>query len=388
MPIELWPPLNVIRSHLEPGEAPPAPQQQPDAGAGSPPQGMRDVDLQLPLAELARRRQVLAARNFNARWEPGRIVSVLHEGRLLGVLLDRKLPTGDGKGVRWQGFMAASEADWAGAHDVLLEPTDEPFEPLFGLIQAWNQVSLAPMPQQVARVQGEVSATRLAAIRAVHDEHVNGTPLATPPEPGHIALRSVGGGHFTVLSGTPLGGPDDVRAAYQQLYREAAAHLSASVPDEPPVALAQHAPNVPHAPHISPAPPASAGSGVAGEGALGRLRRWFGADAWVRPALALLALVVVVQNVALWGGRDPSQGEDDVRFRSVPVEPAGASADLGMVWKPGVTVQESMRLLRSIDADVVAGPDDKGTWYLRVPDVNESTTALSASPLVASVGPP
>lgn len=377
MPIELWPPLSVIRSHLEPDAAPPAPQADAaEAGGTATPQGAPDIDLQLPLAELARRRQVLAARNFNARWEPGRIVSVLHEGRLLGVLLDRKLPGGGG---RWQGFMAASEADWASAHDVLLEPTDEPFEPLFGLIQAWNQVSLAPAPQQVARVQGEVSATRLAAIRAVHDEHVNGTPLAIEPEPGHIALRSVGGGHFTVLSGTPLG-KDDVRAQYQQVYRDAAERLSASVPATPPAALAQQAPLAPPTPSVP--------SGSTGGGMLGRLRRWFGADAWARPALAMLALVVVVQNVALWGGRDAAQEEDEVRFRAVPVEPAGASADLGVVWKAGVTVQESMKLLRSIDADVVAGPDDKGTWYLRVPDVNESTTALSASPLVASVGPP
>ena len=244
MPIELWPPLSVIRSHLAPGQVSPAPQA--DAGDQAvAPQGTRDIDLQLPLAELARRRQVLAARNFNARWEPGRIVSVLHEGRLLGVLLDRKLPEGGGKGVRWQGFMAASEADWAGAHDVLLEPTDEPFEPLFGLIQAWNQVTLAPMPQQVARVQGEVSATRLAAIRAVHDEYVNGTRLAIEPEPGHIALRSVGGGHFTVLSGTPLA-EDDVRLPYQQLYRDAALRLSASVPAAPPATLARQAP--PHTP--------------------------------------------------------------------------------------------------------------------------------------------
>ncbi|MBS0453313.1 MAG: hypothetical protein JSS14_18630 [Proteobacteria bacterium] len=376
MPIELWPPLSVIRSHLEPGGAPPA--ARPDADGAPTAQGMRDVDidLQLPLAELARRRQVLSARNFNARWEPGRIVSVLHEGHLLGVLLDRKLPEGGGQGVRWQGYMAAGEADWASAHDVLLEPTDEPFEPLFGLVQAWNQVILAPTPQQVARVQGEVSATRLAAIRAVHDEYVNGTPLTIEPEPGHIALRTVGGGHFTVLSGTPLG-QDDVRSQYQQLYRDAAARLSASVPAAPPAVLAQQTPNAPATP-----------AGQAGQGVLGRLRRWFAADAWARPALALLALVVVVQNVALLGGRDAAQDEEEVRFRSVPVAPAGATADLGVVWKPEVTVRQSMQLLRSIDADVVAGPDDKGTWYLRVPDVNESTTALSASPLVASVGPP
>lgn len=381
MPIELWPPLDVIRSHLEPEAQAGARLAGHEGLSGAVPEGAAtSIDLQLPLAELARRRQVLAARNFNARWEPGRIVSVLHEGRLLGVLLDKRLPGGE----RWQGFMAASEADWAGAHDVLLEPTDEPFEPLFGLIQAWNPVRLSPVPQQVARVQGEVSATRLAAIRAVHDEHVNGTPLAIDPEPGHIALRSAGGGHFTVLTGTPLAGEDDVRAPYQQLYREAAARLTAGVPARPPAALSS-----PTAPTAAGSVPHSAVS-AQGAGLLDRRRRWFRTDAWARPALAVLALVVVVQNLALWNGRDGAQEEqgDDVRFRAVPVEPAGASADLGVVWKPGVTMQDSIRLLRSIDADVVAGPDEKGTWYLRVPDVKESTTALSASPLVASVGPP
>ena len=376
MPIELWPPLSVIRSHLEPkaqeaGSSTTTGQATPGPAAADAP----GIDLALPLAELARRRLVLAARNFNARWAPGRIVSVLHEGHLLGVLLDKKLP---GSSERWQGFMAASEADWASAYDVLLEPSDEPFEPLFGLIQAWNQVSLAPLAQQVARVQGEISATRLAAIRAVHDEYVNGTPLAIEPEPGRIALRSVGGGHFSVLSGTPLAREDDERAQYQQLYREAAARLSAAT-SSIGISSASKPPATP------PGAPAQARS-AAGQGLLGRLRRWFGADAWVRPALATLALVVVVQNLALFGGGGAP--EDEVRFRAVPVEPAGASADLGVIWKAGVSVQDSMQLLRSIDADVVAGPDDKGTWYLRVPDVKESTTALSASPLVASVGPP
>ena len=75
----------------------------------------------------------MAQRAFTARWAPGRLVSVLHEGRLLGVLLDKCV-----HGELWQGWMAASEADWASAFDVLLEPGDEPFEPMFGLIQAWN----------------------------------------------------------------------------------------------------------------------------------------------------------------------------------------------------------------------------------------------------------
>jgi hypothetical protein len=316
---------------------------------------------------------VLAARNFNARWEPGRIISVLHEGRLLGVLLDKKLPEGE----LWQGFMAASEADWAGAHDVLLEPGDEPFEPLFGLIQAWNTVTLAPAAWQVARVQGEISATRLAAVRAVHDEFEHGTAPAIDPEPGRIALRGVAGGSFTVLSGTPLG-PQDERAQYQQLYRDAALRLGAAA--------------LRSAPAAAPAAPAQAqdasGAAEGAGGVAGRLRRWFGADAWVRPAFALLALVVVVQNAALLGG-DGAAPDDEVRFRDAPaIEANSPSADLAVVWKADVSMEAATRLLRSLQAEVVAGPDARGAWFLRVPDLTAGSVTLSASPLVQSVGPP
>ena len=75
---------------------------------------------------------------------------------------------------------------------------------MFGLIQTWNALTLRQTPQLSARVVGEVSATRLAAIRAVHDEWAAQLSLAINPEPGRIALRTAGGG-FSVLSGTPLG---------------------------------------------------------------------------------------------------------------------------------------------------------------------------------------
>ena len=96
MTTHLWPPLSAIRSAFEtgPGAAaafapetpglatvamPGARVAVPETAAALP------VDLLLPLAELARRREAVAQRSFGARWAPGRLVSVVHEGRLLGV---------------------------------------------------------------------------------------------------------------------------------------------------------------------------------------------------------------------------------------------------------------------------------------------------------------
>ena len=388
MHTELWPPLSLIREAFEPS-APAAPGQQrvaPPRGSGN--DRDRDnsngngsgsgngngnnaaphraaQDLLLPLAELARRREAVAQRAFPARWAPGRLVSLVHEGRLLGVLLDKCIG-----GDRWQGWMAAGEADWAGAFDVLLEPGDEPFEPLFGIVQAWNPLTLTPAPQLCARVLGELSATRLAAIRAVHDEWMAQQALAIEPAPGQIALRTAGG-VFTVLSGTPLGA-DDPRADYQALYRDAAARLNASL---------QAAPAAPG--------PAAATQASAGNGWGAQLRRWLAADRLVRPAFAVLALVVVVQNVGLL---NRSADDDEVRFRSAPVAappvaPAAAPAQLVVLWKPGVGLDEAGRLLRLASAEPVGSPDAEGAWRLRAADAPAARAVLEASPLVASVRP-
>jgi len=396
MPIELWPPLHLIRSQLEP--ASPVPGGEPVRMAGVDADGAAaraamPADLLLPLTELARRREALAARAFGARWTPGRLVGVLLDGRLLGVLLDRQAPGG-----AWHGFLAAGEADWAGPHDVLLEPADEPFEPLFGMIQAWNPVTLMPAPQWLARVQGEVSATRLAAVRAVHDEHAAGLVPDIACEPGRIALRTTGGGAFSVLSGTPLA-PDDERGAYQRLYRDAAARLVAASRRlagadgaGAGAAPARHAGPAGGAAagavdRTADAAPAAAPPRAADDGPWQRLRRWLGADGWVRPAFALLALVVVVQNLVLPGGA--GDADDALRFRGLPGAATEApTADLALSFRPDVRMADAQRLLQSVQAEVVAGPDARGTWYLRVPDVTASRAALAASPLVGAVGPP
>jgi hypothetical protein len=378
---ELWPPLSVIRSAFETGAAPPG--TVPDAASGSatvampgssPGTGVEPVpaatpsDLLMPLTELARRREAVAQRAFNARWAPGRLISVVHEGRLLGVLLDRCI-----HGELWQGWMAAGEADWASAFDVLLEPDDEPFEPMFGVVQTWNVITLEPSPQLCARVLGEVSATRLAAIRAVHDEWAGHVSLAIAPEPGHIALRSAGGGVFSVLSGTPLG-PQDPRADYQALYRDAGLQLGSAL------ASPQSAGGAP-APSSTRAMPQPRPEG----GWWGSIRRWFGADGWTRPAFAVLALCVVVQNIGLFSG--PAAENDEVRYRAVPTAPATVRADVFVRWQDGVRMDEADRLLQSISAEVVGGPGVSGTWRLRVPDPVEGLAVLAASPLVAAAGP-
>jgi hypothetical protein len=384
MNTELWPPLSVIRNAFETGAAVPdaaagaatATVGMPGAttphttpGAAAPPSAV--LDLLLPLTELARRREAVAQRAFTARWAPGRLISVVHEGRLLGVLLDRCV-----HGDLWQGWMAAGEADWASAFDVLLEPDDEPFEPAFGLIQAWNVLTLEPSPQLCARVLGEVSATRLAAIRAVHDEWAAQKTLPIAPEPGRIALRTVGG-VFSVLSGTPLG-VEDPRADYQALYRNAGLQLGSALM---PSTDAKQAATPASSPRARPQERPEGGW-------WGSIRRWFGADGWMRPAFAVLALCVVVQNIGLIGGHGSE--EDDVRFRTVPTAPvAGASAPANLVvrWKDGVRIDEADRLLRTMSAEVVGGPGANGVWRLRVPDPVGGLSVLAASPLVESAGP-
>jgi hypothetical protein len=374
---DLWPPLDVIRHTLEAGgrasgeapasAAPDAPATAAVAMPGVAPAAGHDTEsapagLLLPLTELARRREAVARRAFPARWAPGRLVSVVHEGRLLGVLLDRCI-----HGELWQGWMAAGEPDWASAFDVLLEPDDEPFEPMFGVVQAWNVLTLQPGPRLCARVLGEVSATRLAAIRAVHDEWAAHAVPDIAPQPGRIALRGVGG-VFTVLSGTPLA-PHDPRADHQALYREAGLRLARAL--APP-------------PHEAGAPLPSKAPTEGGR--WDSLRRWFGAEGWARPAFVVLALCVVIQNVGLLGGSSPAE-DDEVRFRAVPTAPAPVRADLVVRWKEGVRMDEADRLLQSISADVVGGPGGGGAWLLRVPEPVDALAVLADSPLVESAEP-
>lgn len=218
---DLWPPLSQIQREIQCSEEPADPPDLvegllPSSASGQE-SALADADSLLsPLADWLRRRESASQARFPATWAPGVLVGVPIRGKLFGVLLDAQRADG-----AWEGWLTAPESDWAADHDVLLEPGDEPWEPLCGVVQAWNRVTVrhdAAWP-----VLGVLSALRLQAVRQVSQEARQALPSSVPPEPGYIALRSAGPEH-TVLTGTPLS-PDDVRLAYQSLYREVAQRL-------------------------------------------------------------------------------------------------------------------------------------------------------------------
>jgi hypothetical protein len=166
-----------------------------------------------PLNDWNRRREAARQALYPTDLAPGHLVAVAHAGTVFGVLLDR--PLGD---QRWRVWMAAPECDWAGPYDVLLEPQDEPFDPLCGCIQTWNELTLQFALADSLVLLGLLSPSRLEAVRAVYREFLSQQRIDIPPEPGSVALRTSGQAH-SVLTGTPLC-EDDPRLAYQALYRK------------------------------------------------------------------------------------------------------------------------------------------------------------------------
>jgi hypothetical protein len=244
-----------------------------------------------------------------------------------------------------------------------LEPMDEPFEPMFGVIQAWNTVTVDCTENNQALVVGEISATRLAAIRAVALECASGLMLATPAEPGRIGLRTAGG-TFSVLTGTPLG-PHDIRYNYQNAYRTATARLIAQ----------QLTQRLSYVKKKAPLP----------VDLWSRAKEWFAADWMIRPAFAVVAVFFIAQNTGLLGRFT----DDAVRFRSSPTaSAAGAAAaagDLRVQWKPDVKMDEVQKLLRSTAIEVVDGPDAEGFYGIKSNDTLAARASLSQSALVAQV---
>jgi hypothetical protein len=171
-----------------------------------------------PLKDWRRRREAAQQARFPTDLAPGRVIKVVHAGAVFGVLLNRAI--GD---HQWRAWMAAPECDWAGPYDVLLEPQDEPFDPMCSFIQTWNELTLQFAGADRLTCLGILSPARLESVRTVHQEFLSQRPIDTPPEPGRIALRTAGQAHL-VLTGTPLWDIDP-RLAYQALYRKVGSAL-------------------------------------------------------------------------------------------------------------------------------------------------------------------
>lgn len=130
----------------------------------------------------------------------------------IGVMLLDKLA-----GHIWSGFVVAPDTDYAGSWDVLLEQgTDEPFDPLAGMVQTWNCVRVDV--QQIDRVIAQLNDERVQAIRAVRNEYTSGEHNVAREcvHPGKVALRVVN--DFDVLTGSYLGEADP-RKEYRKLYK-------------------------------------------------------------------------------------------------------------------------------------------------------------------------
>jgi hypothetical protein len=362
-PTELWPPLELVEATLE--GAPTlamdeadsrAPKSQKDPASSSCLSSEKAAEaayLLLPLTELASRRAAVAARAFSIEWASGRLVQMT----VNGVLLDRVI-----RGKQWTGWIAANESNWASAFDVLLEPCDDPFEPMFGVIQAWNPVTLYWSEDLQARIVCEVSAMRLAAIRAVSLECAAGLMIPTPSEPGRIALRTAGG-TFSVLTGTPLG-MQDLRHDYQNAYRTVAARLMAQQ-------LTRRVSKVENQVTVSVS-------------SVPRAKPWFAGGWYVWPTFILVTLIVLAQNAEGLAKVAKAAVGAISTAGSVPGTTLGApeASTLRVQWRSGASMDEVQQLLRATSASVVDGPDVQGFYRLKSNNVSATRNALTQSGLV------
>lgn len=278
----LWPPLGVIEENLfgpseellmrlaandptVPADLRRAVESDPDAmaavreleNAGTKSGEVESGDTQIaePLPEvpdfirlLIERRAAAHGAKFSPIPRTGQIVAVEQvigpEGDLgtdlarpIAALLDRESRTPN----VWRGWMVSPEIDYATCWDVLLEPEDEPFDPLAAMVQVWNPVHVY-IPSVAGRVLGELKPARMQAVRAMAEDLLFGAePDPAKAQPGSLVTRVLAG-ELAVLSGTPLRGPDDPRWRYQQIYhaagealrepaRQAVRAAQSSVPD-------------------------------------------------------------------------------------------------------------------------------------------------------------
>lgn len=212
---ELWPPLSLIEERLSRTDGTSVAQTAMKGALTA----ATDDHVRSPEALSAlvgeRIRQIDAARVLRVdQLRPGLIILV----DTAAICLNR--PTGKTE-TTWAGWIAAPDTEYATKADVLLEPDDEPFDPFAAMVQTWNpvQISLPKNP----RVLAMLTPARLDVLRAVAAEAGRSTQ-EDAAHPGFVFLRGTDSGQ-PVLTGTPLGGQDDPRHAYQNLYREFASTL-------------------------------------------------------------------------------------------------------------------------------------------------------------------
>ena len=345
----LWPSIEVIESNLQ--AAITTPLHFPDIEGRAAADRIDTDDNELPafLRDKIRRRVSSRMAQFDTQPRAGQIwrFDGSPDNLLpLCVLLDHQQDE-----HRWQGWLAAAETDYATDKDVLLEPVDEPFDPLAGMVQTWNRVAVDI--RKGSRVLAQLADSRLAAIREVANDQCKSGGGARP---GFVApLRTNSGA--TVLAGTRITHPEDSRRRYQSLYRAAAlARLQAQ--------------QVVNVIHLSD-----------------RQRVWRNVG-WSLAASVLLAQAVIIANLmrSQPGANVDEQINHASEYRAVP-QAAVSYRYLEVYFKPDVREVEIRKLLTRLNAGIVDGPGEFGQYRLKVVAGSEqdAINKIQASGLVDSV---
>lgn len=180
------------------------------------------------IKELIRRRVAASRMRFSPSPKSGQVVEVRKvvtptESEQLDwviqaplyVLLDRPGETSE----LWQGWLVSADTDYASTWDFVLQEQDAPFDPEAGMVQVWNPVRLyLPM---AGRVVAELQPERLNAVRAMAADFLLSDEPQDDPWPGRVSVRETSTA-LKVATGSPIGGTDDPRHRYQNMYHYAA----------------------------------------------------------------------------------------------------------------------------------------------------------------------
>jgi hypothetical protein len=238
----LWPPLKQIEAALLSGGFEYSIGNLPTSAQGALDPQAQGANAETANALLSQESTTSLVQQEECIWTAGEIVHIVDSGVRASILLSHRI-----QDQRWLGWVAASETSWASAFDVLLEPQDEPFDPMAGVIQTWNPVEVEWKASVRHDLVAQLSTERMNSIRAVAKEAASGLLLNIPSQPGVIALRTAASAYM-VLTGTPLGARD-IRRDYQAAYLSLSARLMAlqltqraSLKSEEPAQIAEPTP--------------------------------------------------------------------------------------------------------------------------------------------------
>lgn len=345
----LWPPINVIKSNLQPlaGDVHVIQDARADASSARDEKAMPP---EMPAFIRDKIRMRIAAREAYGKLHPPKSGQICRfDGNNqnqapLCVLLDREQDQ-----HRWAGWMVAPEADYATNRDVLLEPQDEPFDPLAAMVQTWNPVTVDT--RKVSRIMAQLAPHRMQAIREVANGNCEEGGGARP---GFVAPLKTHSG-AVVLSGTRIAHPEDPRSEYKALYLAAAKTLE----------LQQLTSNVIRMPDRQ------------------RFMRTVG---WSLAASIVLAQSAIIANLMQHQPDASGQQDQYQEYRSAP-HANNESRYLKVIFKPDTKEIEIRKLLIKLHASIVEGPDEFGSWRISLPeqDYQQATEKLMHSGLVSSV---